>query len=108
VILKPLLKGIHESHLTHFGVVGLIAEGNLPDLSRRAIQGIAFNWPTGWATFRRGRVFCSKSGLSGGLGCYRSIFVDPRRQSRTYFLNLLWTVRAICPVSDYASSDHQH
>ena len=34
VILKPLLKGIHESPLAHFGVVGLIAEGNLPDLRR--------------------------------------------------------------------------
>jgi hypothetical protein len=57
VILKPLLKGIHESPLAHFGVVGLIAEGNLPDLSRRAIHRIPINWPTGWARLRRGRAF---------------------------------------------------
>jgi hypothetical protein len=57
VILKPLLKGIHGSPLAHFGVVGLIAEGNLPDLSRRATHRMPFNWPTGWATFRRGRAF---------------------------------------------------
>jgi hypothetical protein len=43
VILKPLLKGIHESPLADFGVVGLIAEGNLPDLSRRAIHRIPIN-----------------------------------------------------------------
>ena len=57
VILKPLLKGIHGSSLTHFEVAGLIAEGNLPDLSRRAIHRIPINWPTGWATSRRGRAF---------------------------------------------------
>jgi hypothetical protein len=57
VILKALLKGIHESPLAHFGVVGLIAEGNLPDLSRRAIHRIPINWPTGWARFGCGRAF---------------------------------------------------
>jgi hypothetical protein len=57
VILKPLLKGIHESPLAHFGLVGLTAEGNLPDLSRRAIHRIPIHWPTGWARFRRGRAF---------------------------------------------------
>jgi hypothetical protein len=47
VILKALRKGIHESPLAHFGVVELIAEGNLPDLSRRAIHRIPIDWPGG-------------------------------------------------------------
>jgi hypothetical protein len=57
VILKPLLKGIHEGPLAHFEVVGLMAEGNLPDLSRRAIHRIPINRPTDWARFRCGRAF---------------------------------------------------
>ena len=57
MILKPLLKGIHENSLAHFEVVGLIAEGNLPDLSRRVIHRMPTNWPTGRARFRRGWAF---------------------------------------------------
>jgi hypothetical protein len=57
VILKPLLKGIHGSSLAHFEVVGLIVEGNLPGLSRRAIHRIPINRPTDWARFRCGRAF---------------------------------------------------
>jgi hypothetical protein len=57
VILKPLLKGIHGSSSAHFEVVRLIADGKLPDLSRRALQRIPINWPTGWARFRRGTAF---------------------------------------------------
>jgi hypothetical protein len=57
VTLKQLHKGIHEGPLAHFGVVGLIAEGNLPYLSRRAIHRMPINGPTGWASSRRGRAF---------------------------------------------------
>jgi hypothetical protein len=43
VVSKPLLKEIHGSPLAHFGVVGLIAEGKLPDLSKGAIHRIPIN-----------------------------------------------------------------
>ena len=70
--MKPLLKGMHEGPLAHFGVVGLIAEGNLPDLSRRAIHRMPINGPTGWARFRRGKAFIEHDPR---LGCAGAVFV---------------------------------
>jgi len=77
VILKPLLKGIHGSSLAHFEVVGLIAEGNLPGLSRRAIHRMPINWSTGWVRFRRGKAFPRRNpGQVVGWAIYRQLVVN--------------------------------
>ena len=67
MILKPLHKGIHESPLTHVGVVGLIAEGNLPGLSRRAIHRIpitGFREPQNYGALRAAEVISDTTASS--------------------------------------------
>jgi hypothetical protein len=69
VILKPLLKGIHESPLIRFGVVGLIAEGNLPDLSRRPIHRTGYpstGPPVGIDSGVEGRFQAQSRGVKRG------------------------------------------